>query len=80
MGFWVSRTHVSVWKWIQRFVFLAERFQVDRRLVGCFLVDETLIKIGSFEAWLWLALDPENRRFLGFHLSRHRNILVPTVS
>jgi len=35
-----------------------------------------LSRLVLLRPWLWLALDPENRKFLGFHLSRHRNILV----
>jgi len=41
-----------------------------------FLVDETWIRIGSQEAWLWLAFEQYGRFFLGFHLSRTRNILT----
>jgi len=40
------------------------------------MVDETWIKVGSQEAWLWLAFEPYGRFFLGFYLSRTRNILV----
>lgn len=76
LGPWVVRSHVAVWKWIQRLSCLAERFTINRREVRCILVDETYIRLGPLEAWLWLALDPENRKFLGFHLSRTRNILV----
>jgi putative transposase len=39
-------------------------------------VDETWVKVGSQEAWLWLAFEPYGRWFLGFRLSRTRNILT----
>jgi len=68
------RSHVSVWRWVQRFSRLNALFTVRR--VRCFLVDETWIKIGSQEAWLWLAFEPYGRFFLGFYLSRTRNILT----
>jgi len=68
------RSHVSVWRWVQRFSHLNELFTVGR--VRCFLVDETWLRIGSQEAWLWLAFEPYGRFFLGFYLSRTRNILA----
>jgi len=70
----VSRSHVSVWNWVQRFSCLNRFFTVRR--VRCFMVDETWVKIGSQEAWLWLAFEPYGKFFLGFHLSRTRNILA----
>ena len=68
------RSHVSVWRWVQRFSHLNACFTVGR--VRCFMVDETWIKVGSQEAWLWLAFEPYGRFLLGFYLSRTRNILV----
>jgi transposase-like protein len=38
------------------------------------MFDETWIKVGSDEAWLWLAFEPYGRLFLGFYVSRTRNI------
>ena len=46
------------------------------RRVRCFMVDETWIRVGSQEAWLWLAFEPYGRFFLGFYISRNRNILT----
>jgi len=68
------RSHVSVWNWVQRFSCL-NRFFIVRR-IRCLLVDETWVKVGSQEAWLWLAFEPYGRFFLGFYLSRTRNILT----
>ena len=68
------RSHVAVWKWVQRFSHLNDLFTVGR--VRCFFVDETWVKVGSQEAWLWLAYEPYGRFFLGFRLSRTRNILT----
>ena len=39
------------------------------------LVDETMIRIGRREAWVWIAFDPLHRQFLGFRMSYRRNIL-----
>jgi len=68
------RSHVSVWKWIQRFSCLNQLFTVGS--VQRFLVDETWVKVGSQDAWLWLAFEPTGRFFLGFYLSRTRSILT----
>jgi transposase-like protein len=57
------RSHVSIWRWVQRFSQLNALFTVGH--VRCFLVDETWIKVGSQEAWLWLAFEPYGRFFLG---------------
>jgi transposase-like protein len=40
------------------------------------MIDETWIKVGSDEAWLWLAFEPYGRLFLGFYVSRTRSILT----
>jgi transposase-like protein len=69
-----ARSHVSNWNWVQRFSHLNDCFTV--RHVRCFMVDETWIRVGSQEAWLWLAFEPYGRFFLGFYLSRTRNILT----
>ncbi len=31
-----------------------------------YVVDETLIKVGSELVWLWVAIEPENRQILAF--------------
>jgi putative transposase len=41
-----------------------------------FLIDETMIYIGSDEAWLLIAVEPIRRQILGVYISRHRNMLA----
>ena len=43
----VKRSHVSIWKWIQLF---GKNTLFHRRRVTAFLVDETYIRIGRYEA------------------------------
>ena len=50
----VRRSHVSIWKWIQLF---GKNTLFHRRRVTAFLVDETYIRIGRYEAWVWIAID-----------------------
>ena len=69
----VKRSHTAVWKWVQRYE-PRQIFRVKR--VQAFLVDETYVKVGSFEAWVWVRVEPVHRYILGVYLSRHQNILV----
>ena len=43
---------------------------------GEFVVDETLLKIGSELVWLWVAIEPANREILSVSISRERNMFV----
>src|SRR5215472_7284613 len=72
----VKRSHVAIWKWVQRYAFLADRFGTDRRKVRQIFVDETLVKIDGLEYWLWVAYEPNLEVCLMMHLSRERTILV----
>ena len=68
-----GRSHAAVWQWVQRY----EPHRVfDVRRIQAFLVDETYVQVGSFEAWVWVAVEPVHRYILGVYLSRHQNILV----
>ena len=68
-----GRSHSAVWQWVQRY----EPHRIyDVKRVKAFLVDETYVKVGSFEAWVWVAVEPVHRYILGVYLSRHQNILV----
>jgi len=53
---------------------MVDRFSIDRRMVSSVLVDETLIQVGCFKLWLWVAFEPERRLFLGFHIGYQRNV------
>jgi putative transposase len=68
-----GRSHVAIWKWVQRFN--PKRLYRCKR-VSAFIIDETMIQIGSSEAWLWIAVEPIHRQILGAYISRHRNMLV----
>jgi len=68
-----GRSHVAIWKWVQRFN--PERLY-HRKRVSAFLIDETMLQIGNEEAWLWVAVEPIHKQILGVYLSRHRNMIV----
>ena len=52
-----KRTHVSIWKWVQKYAKLIDRFVVigRRRRIKEIFVDETLLKVDGQNYWLWLA-------------------------
>lgn len=72
----LGRSHVSIWKWVQRYAFMADKFKIDRHKVRQIFVDETLVKIDGMEYWLWVAYEPNLEVCLMMHLSRERTILV----
>ena len=68
-----GRSHVDIWKWVQRFN--PKRLYPCKR-VSAFLIDETMLQIGTDEAWLWVAVGPIHKQILGVYISRHRNMIV----
>ena len=49
------RSYVSVWNWIQRF----DSCNIyKRKRVSAFIIDETVIQIGSQHFWLWFCIEP----------------------
>jgi putative transposase len=72
----VKRSHVAIWKWVQRYAFLADRFRINKHKIRQIFVDETLVKIDGLEYWLWVAYEPNLDVCLMMHLSRERTILV----
>jgi len=68
-----GRSHVAIWKWVQRFN--PKRLYCCKR-ISAFLIDETMLQIGSSEAWLWVVMEPIHKQILGVYISRHRNMIV----
>jgi hypothetical protein len=53
----VHRSHVCVWKWIQRYK--PVKLSLKKIKIPEFIVDETMIKVGSKFLWLWAATEPK---------------------
>ena len=68
-----KRSYVSVWNWIQRF---AEYPIYKRKRVTAYIIDETIIQIGSQHFWLWFCIEPVHSSVLGIYISEERNMLV----
>ena len=68
-----KRSYVSVWNWIQRF---ADYPIYKRKRVTAFIIDETVIQIGSQHFWLWFCIEPVHSSVLGIYISDERNMLI----
>ena len=68
-----KRSHVSVWNWIQRF---GSCHIYKRKRVSAFIIDETIIQIGSHHCWLWICIEPIDKSVLGIYISEERNMFV----
>jgi len=51
----VKRSHVAVWKWIQKYH--PRKVFSKRKRISEYIVDETLLKVGSEYLWLWVAIN-----------------------
>ena len=58
---------------MQRF---AEYPIYKRKRVSAFIIDETVIQIGSQHFWLWFCIEPIHSSVLGIYISEERNMLV----
>ena len=70
----VRRSHVAVWKWIQKY--RPKRISSKRKRITEFIVDETAIRAGSEYMWLWVAIEPKDRQILALSISKERNMFV----
>ncbi len=70
----IKRNHVSISYWIYKYK--PKRISLKRKKIGEFIIDETVIKIGSKLIWLWVAIDNTTKRILGLNISKERNMFV----
>jgi putative transposase len=70
----VKRSHVAIWNWIQKHNH--QRISSKRKKISEYIVDETILKIGSEYIWLWMAIEPENKQILALSISKERNMFV----
>ncbi|MGH2623667.1 MAG: DDE-type integrase/transposase/recombinase [Sphingobacterium sp.] len=62
------------WNWIQKYH--PRKVFSNKKRISEYIVDETLLKVGSEYVWLWVAIEPENRHILAVTVSRERNMLI----
>ena len=70
----VNRSHTAIRDWIEKYK--PQRLLSKSKKIAEFIVDETLIKVGSEYIWLWIAIEPENREILAVSVSKERNTFV----
>jgi putative transposase len=70
----VNRSHTAIRDWIQRYK--PEEILTKRKKIDEYIIDETLIKVGSEFIWLWVAIEPENRQISAVTISKERNMFV----
>ena len=54
----------------------SQRISSKRKKISEYVVDETMLKVGSDYIWLWVAIEPKNRQILALSISKERNMLV----
>jgi putative transposase len=70
----IRRKHVSVWNWIQKYK--PQKIKSKRKNVSEYIVDETMLKVGSEYIWLWIAIETENKQILALYVSKERNMFM----
>src|SRR6478735_12487688 len=66
----IQRYHVSIWTWIQRYN--PKKITSKKLKVLEYVIDETVIKIGSELIWLWVAIENTKKRILRMSISKER--------
>ena len=69
----VDRSHEAIRQWVQRLAPFCDRFDLDGRRVRRVFVDETMIRVRGRQAWVWVAYEPEMKRFLAFRTSYNQS-------
>jgi putative transposase len=65
---------VSIWNWIQAYHPL--KLLSKRNRISEYVVDETILKVGSEYIGLWIAIESENKQILALSISKERNMFV----
>jgi len=70
----IKRNHVTIWNWIQKYH--PRRISTRSKRISEFIVDETMLKVGSEYISLWIAIDAKSKEILALSISKERNMLV----
>ncbi|MDR4490959.1 MAG: hypothetical protein R2685_08670 [Candidatus Nitrosocosmicus sp.] len=78
LSYCIKRNLVTIWNWIQEYQ--PKLIKTKQRRIFEFILDETLLKVGSELIWLWIVIEPENRQILALFfllkISKERNMFV----
>ena len=70
----IKRSHTAIRDWIQKYK--PEMLSSRKIRITEFIIDETIIKVGSEYIWLWIAIEDDNREILQISISKERNICL----
>jgi putative transposase len=70
----VKRSHTAIRDWIQKYK--PEMLSSRKICITEFIIDETIIKVGSEYIWLWIAIENDSREILQISISKKRNMFV----
>src|SRR4249919_4366320 len=70
----VKKSHTAIRDWIQKYQ--PQRLSSKTKKIIEYIVDETLIKVGSEYIWLWVAIEPENGQILAQNITQERNMVI----
>ena len=68
----VKIIHVSIWKWIVKSQNL--RKYLRNKKIQKYIIDETIIKVGSKLIWIWIVMESSHNEILSFHIFTERNM------
>jgi len=70
----IKRSHTAIRDWIQKYK--PEMLSSRKIRITEFIIDETIIKVGSEYIWLWIAIEDDNREILQISISKERNMCL----
>jgi putative transposase len=70
----IKRNHVSIWNWIQKYN--PQKISTKKEKISAYVIDETVIIVGSEFIWVWVDIEPESKEILGMSISKERNMFV----
>ena len=70
MSRFVKRSHIAIRDWIQ--IYKPEMLSSRKIRITEFIIDETIIRVGSEYIWLWIAIENDNREILQISISKER--------
>jgi len=76
----MSRSHASIWRWVQGLGPVLGSFGADPREVHRAFVDETTVNVGGTSAQIWVAFEPGLRAMPDFHVARAGTPSTPIYS
>ncbi len=72
--FFIKRNHVPIWNWVQKYK--PQKISSKEKKISEYVIDETVIKVGSEYIWIWVAIELESKDIQGISVSKEQNMFV----